>query len=63
MTYSTALLSIVERERRRDTKDAERTPLLIASPTSEAGRFLSNENGPHYGSTSIGVISQSPRDS
>ena len=63
LTTHTIHFSIVERERRRDTKDPERTPLLIASPTSEIGQFLGNENGPHYGSTSVGAVSQSPGDS
>ncbi|KIM47333.1 hypothetical protein M413DRAFT_440774 [Hebeloma cylindrosporum] len=62
-TTAAVMRGIVERERRRDTKDPERTPLLIASPQSEVAQFLVNENGPHYGSTSVGAPNQSPRDS
>ncbi|KAF8959831.1 hypothetical protein BDZ97DRAFT_1836095 [Flammula alnicola] len=59
LTTSAIMRGIVERERRKDTPDSERTPLLVISPSPS---MQANGSTPiHYGS--MEVISESPRDS
>ncbi|KJA20892.1 hypothetical protein HYPSUDRAFT_42714 [Hypholoma sublateritium FD-334 SS-4] len=57
-TTTAVMRGIVERERRKDVKDTERTPLLSAaeSPPSNGNNALT------YGA-SLGLLSQSPRES
>ncbi|CAA7266425.1 unnamed protein product [Cyclocybe aegerita] len=62
-TTAAIMRGIVERERRRDTKDSvsERTPLLAGIPESGDNRLpsASSTNEQNYG----GVVSESPKDS
>ncbi|KAJ3508545.1 hypothetical protein NLJ89_g5696 [Agrocybe chaxingu] len=62
-TTAAIMRGIVERERRRDTKDSvsERTPLLAGIPESGDNGLpsASSTNGQNYG----GVVSESPKDS